>query len=192
VLSEERKAGKLVFAGLRSSLNIVGAGREPAVQLPAVEVGQSPEDKFREYLASRPRPQRYTGQQRDLVRYIFSQHSHFDAEQLIDAVKHQGFRASRATVYRTLTKLVDAGLLRRLEMGPRTFYEHDYGYPQHDHLHCELCHKIIEFQHPAVEGIVREVCRQQGFQSNRHSLIVGGVCADCNRARVIKRRLDLV
>jgi Fur family ferric uptake transcriptional regulator len=162
------------------------------VQLPAVEVAQSPEDKFREYLASRPRTQRFTGQQRDLVRYIFSQHSHFDADQLIDAVKGQGFRISRATVYRTLSKLVDAGLLRPLEMGTRTFYEHDYGYPQHEHLHCERCNKIIEFQHPAVEAVVREVSRQHGFQSSRHSFIIRGICADCNRARVIKRRLDLV
>jgi Fur family ferric uptake transcriptional regulator len=162
------------------------------VQLPAVQVSQSPEDKFREYLTSRPRPQRFTGQQRDLVRYVFSKHSHFDAEQLIDEVKGQGFRISRATVYRTLGKLVDAGLLRRLEMGARTFYEHDYGYPQHDHLHCQQCNKIIEFQHPAVESVLREVCRQQGFQSAGHSFVVRGVCADCNRARVIKRRLDLV
>ena len=162
------------------------------MSLPAVAVSQSPEDKFREYLASRPRPQRFTGQQRDLVRYVFSKHSHFDAEQLREEVKGQGFRISRATVYRTLGKLVDAGLLRRLEMGARTFYEHDYGYPQHEHLHCQQCNKIIEFQHPAVETVLREVCRQQGFQSAGHTFIVRGVCADCNRARVIKRRLDLV
>src|SRR5207249_7744428 len=95
------------------------------VQLPAVAVSQSPESKFREYLASRPKPQRFTGQQRDLVQFVFSQHNHFDAEQLIDDMKRAGFRVSRATVYRTLTKLVDAGLLRRLELGPRMFYEHD-------------------------------------------------------------------
>ena len=70
-----------------------------------------------------------------MVRYIFSQHNHFDADQLIDDMKQKGFRVSRATVYRTLDKLVDAGLLRRLEIGPRMYYEHDYGYPQHEHLH---------------------------------------------------------
>src|SRR6516225_6096353 len=110
----------------------------------AVAVSQSPEDKFREYLASRSRPQRYTEQQRDMVRYIFAQHNHFDAEQLIDDMKQAGFRVSRATVYRTLNKLVDAGLLRRLEMGPRMFYEHDYGYPPHEHLVCQQCGKKIE------------------------------------------------
>ena len=159
---------------------------------PAVEVAHSPESKFREYLASRPRPQRYTEQQRDMVRFIFSQHHHFDADQLTDDLKRTGLGVSRATVYRTLAKLVDAGLLRRLEVGARTFYEHDYGYPQHEHLYCQQCRKMIEFQNPAIEAVVREVSRQYNFQSNGHTFIIQGLCSDCNRARVTKRRLDLV
>jgi len=162
------------------------------VQLPAIVVSQSPEDKFREYLASRPRPQRYTDQQRDMVRYVFSRHNHFDAEQLLDDVKRAGLGVSRATVYRTLAKLVDAGLLRRLEVGSRTVYEHDYGYPQHEHLHCEQCGKMIEFQSPAIEALVREVSRQHLFNATGHTFIVRGTCAECNRARVMKRRLDLI
>jgi Fur family transcriptional regulator, ferric uptake regulator len=162
------------------------------VQLPAVEVSHSPESKFREYLASRPRPQRYTDQQRDMVRYIFAQHNHFDAEQLIDDMKRAGFQVSRATVYRTLAKLVDAGLLRRLELGPRMFYEHDYGYPQHEHMYCQKCGKVIEFQNPAIEIMIREVCQRHNFQTGDHTFIIRGVCSECNRARVTKRRLDLV
>jgi Fur family ferric uptake transcriptional regulator len=155
-------------------------------------VSQSPEAKFREYLASRPRPQRFTDQQRDLVNYIFSRHNHFDADQLADDVKAAGLRVSRATVYRTLAKLVDAGLLRRLELGPRMVYEHDYGYPQHEHLRCGKCGKMIEFQSPAIEAALREVCRQYHFQATGHTFIVRGTCAECNRARVTKHRLDLV
>jgi Fur family transcriptional regulator, ferric uptake regulator len=162
------------------------------VQLPAVQVAHSPESKFREYLSSRPRPQRYTEQQRDMVRYIFARHNHFDADQLIDDMKRDGFAVSRATVYRTLNKLVDAGLLRRLELGPRMFYEHDYGYPQHEHLYCEKCGKVIEFQNPVIDATIRDVSQQYNFQSNGHTFIVRGICADCNRARVTKRRLDLV
>lgn len=160
--------------------------------LQTVEVSQSPEEKFREYLASRPRPQRFTGQQRDMVRYIFSKHNHFDAEQLIDEMKREGFTVSRATIYRTLNKLVDAGLLRRLDIGARTHFEHDYGYPQHDHLYCQSCKKMIEFQHPNMETLLREVCQPDGFQYQGHSFVVRGICAECNRARMTKRRLDLV
>jgi Fur family ferric uptake transcriptional regulator len=164
----------------------------PTVTLPAVPVGQSPEDKFREYLASRARPQRYTEQQRDLVRHVFAQHNHFDADNLIDELKTAGLRVSRATVYRTLKKLVAAGLLRELQLGQRTYFEHDYGYPQHEHLVCERCNRIIEFQSPALDALLREVCATNQFQSRGHTLIVRGTCADCNRARVAKRRLDLI
>ena len=162
------------------------------MQLAAVEVAHSPESKFREYLASRPRPQRYTGQQRNMVHYIFARHNHFDADHLIDDMKRDGFAVSRATVYRTLGKLVDAGLLRRLEVGPRMFYEHDYGYPQHEHLYCEKCGKMIEFQNSSIEASIRDVCQRHNFQTNGHTFIIRGTCAECNRARVTKRRLDLV
>jgi Fur family ferric uptake transcriptional regulator len=168
------------------------AGWRSPVSLPAVEVSQSPENKFREYLSSRPRPQRYTDQQRDMVRYIFSQHNHFDADRLIDDMKQAGFQVSRATVYRTLNKLVDAGMLRRLEVGPRMFYEHDYGYPQHEHLYCQSCGKIIEFQNAAINQLIADVCHQHHFQTTGHSFVIRGMCAECNRARITKRRLDLI
>jgi Fur family ferric uptake transcriptional regulator len=162
------------------------------VQLPAVEVSQSPESKFREYLASRPKTQRYTDQQRDMVRFIFAQHNHFDADLLIDDMKRAGFHVSRATVYRTLNKLVDAGLLRRLELGPTTFFEHDYGYPSHEHVYCEQCGKVIEFQSPAVEAAIRDICLEHNFHASSHSFVIRGTCSECNRARSSKRRLDLV
>jgi Fur family transcriptional regulator, ferric uptake regulator len=162
------------------------------VELPAVEVSQSPEDKFREYLASRPRTQRYTGQQREMVRFVFSRHSHFDADTLFKEMDNAGLGVSRATVYRTLSKLVDAGLLRQIDMGSRIVYEHDYGYPQHDHLHCQKCNKYIEFQHPSVAAVIQEVCGKENFRSEGHTFVVRGICGDCNRARVVKRRLDLV
>jgi Fur family ferric uptake transcriptional regulator len=160
--------------------------------LPNVEVSQSPEEKFREYLASRPRTQRYTGQQRDMVQYIFRKHNHFDADTLIDEMKQAGLAVSRATVYRTLNKLVDAGLLRQLEFGPRMYYEHDYGYPAHDHMYCTNCHRVYEFQHPAMPTVMDEVCRKDNFQAHAHTFIIRGICAECNRAKTMKRRLDLV
>lgn len=161
------------------------------MSLPAVAVSQTPENKFREYLASRPKPQRFTEQQRELVEYVFARHSHFDAEQLIENLKAAGKSVSRATVYRTLSKLVDAGLLRRIEVGTRTVFDHDYGYPFHDHLVCEVCNQIIEFQSEALDTALREVVSQQQFRASGRSLVIRGVCAECNAARAAKRRLVL-
>src|SRR5262245_58484358 len=123
-----------------------------------------------------------------MVRFIFSKHNHFDADTLFEDLKREGFQVSRATVYRTLSKLVDAGLLRQIDVGPRMYYEHDYGYPQHEHLYCRQCHTMIEFQEPAIADIIADICRQHGFQTSGHTFVIRGLCAACNRARVTKRR----
>ena len=110
----------------------------------------------------------------------------------LDEMKQAGFAVSRATIYRTLNKLVDAGLLRRLEFGPRMFYEHDYGYPAHDHMFCTNCHRVFEFQHPSMPIVLRDVCQKDNFRADAHTFIIRGICAECNRAKTMKRRLDLV
>lgn len=165
---------------------IIGDG---SVSLPSVTVSQTPESKFREYLATRPEPKRFTDQQRELVEYIFARHSHFDAEQLIENLKAAGRRISRATVYRTLAKLVDAGLLRRIEYGSRTIYDHDYGYPDHDHLVCDQCGVMIEFHSEPLDELLRTIAAEHSFQSAARSLVIRGVCEACNRARAARRRL---
>jgi Fur family ferric uptake transcriptional regulator len=160
--------------------------------LPPVKVGQSPEEKFREFLASRPTPQRYTTAQRDLIGYIFKQHQHFDAEELCAAATREGLQASRATIYRTLTKLVEAGLLRRVPLGERVVYDHDYGYPQHAHLHCTKCNKMIEVTSNELENLVPVLSNKQQFHVSSYNLVVRGLCHECNKARTMKRRLDLI
>lgn len=157
--------------------------------LPAVKVSQSPEDKFREFLASRPKPQRFTEQQRELVQHVFEEHSHFDAEQLIENLKAAKRRVSRATVYRTLAKLVEAGLLRRIELGSRTVYDHDYGYPAHDHLVCEDCNSMTEFQSEELEALLERVAGAYQFRATGHTLVVSGLCAACAANRAPKRRM---
>ena len=159
------------------------------MSLEAVEVSQTPEERFREYLASREKPQRFTDQQRELVGHIFARHKHFDTDELLDDLKNAGRNVSRATVYRTLTKLVDAGLLRKIEIGTRTVYDHDYGYPAHDHLVCDQCGKMIEFQHPALEELLETIAREHQFRVDGHSLVLSGTCAPCNAARAARKRL---
>lgn len=159
------------------------------MELPAVEVSQTPEERFREYLLSRPKPQRYTEQQRELVRHIFAKHKHFDPEELLEDLKAASRSVSRATMYRTLSKLVEAGLLRRIEIGSRTVYDHDYGYPEHEHMVCSRCGKMIEFQHEAIGAAVQEVAARHGFRTSSFDVIVRGTCGDCNTAAAARRRL---
>lgn len=161
--------------------------------LGSVEVSATPKEKFREFLATKK--MRLTPEREIIIEEVFSDHEHFDAEEMVNRLSRRkdSKRVSRSTVYRTLSQLEEAGLLRRVARNnDREIYEHDYGYPQHEHLVCERCGKMIEFQSGTLEAALREVCGQHQFQMNGHTLVVRGTCADCNRARTAKRRLDLI
>jgi Fur family ferric uptake transcriptional regulator len=161
--------------------------------LGTVEVALTPRERFEEYLQARGK--RITQQRRILVEQIASRHEHFDADQLLLDLsrKSAGRKVSRPTVYRTLSEMVDAGLLRKMDLGGRAVYEHDYGYPQHDHLHCTECGKLVEFSSNELLQLREAVAREHNFRVTGHRLIISGVCAQCRAAaRQRVRRLDLV
>lgn len=163
------------------------------ISLGTVSVSLSPLARFEEFLQSRG--MRNTEQRRILVEHVFNHHDHFDADQLIEQLPRRGETGyvSRPTVYRTLNEFVDAGLLRKFELDGRAVYEHDYGYPQHDHLYCKECQKLIEFQSDELLALRDAVARDHSFRVTSHRLIITGVCDDCSRAhRRTKRKLDLI
>ncbi len=161
--------------------------------LGTVQVSSSPQERFAEFLQSKGK--RITQQRRILVDHVFERHDHFDAEELIInlATQPDGAKVSRPTVYRTLNELVDAGLLRRMTLGGRAVYEHDYGYPQHDHLHCTVCDQLIEFQSRDLQDIRAAVAQEHSFRVTGHRLIISGICADCSKRRHRRQSpLDLI
>lgn len=161
--------------------------------LPPVDVAHTPQQRFRDYLQSRG--MRNTQQRRKILECVYQQHDHFDADQLLARLPAKGESnyVSRPTVYRTLGEFVDAGLLRKFVLEGRSVYEHDYGYPQHDHLYCIECEQLIEFQSDALLKIRNEVAEAQNFQVRTHRLIITGVCKECRKSRRrVRRRVDLI
>ena len=73
----------------------------------------SPVEKFRAYLDTKGL--RLTRERELIVTEIFSSSKQFDAEQLVERMSDQGVgrRVSRATVYRTIGWLEEAGMLRK-------------------------------------------------------------------------------
>lgn len=75
---------------------------------------QTPHERFREYLLTQGR--RLTRERDITVVEVFASPEHFDSEQLVArlAQRSEGIRVSCSTVYRTLTELEKAGLLRKV------------------------------------------------------------------------------
>jgi len=167
----------------------------PEFSLGSVEVSLSPSERFAEFLQSRGR--RLTQQKQSLLETIYRRHEHFDADDLMDELRQaakvsKSKNPSRPTVYRMLNELVEAGLLRKMNLKGRAVYEHDYGYPQHDHLHCEKCDKLIEFRSDALKELRQAVADKHQFRVTGHRLIITGVCDECAKVRRRKRPLDLI
>lgn len=160
--------------------------------LGTVDVAMTPRERFAEFLQTRGK--RITRQRQMIVEHVSSHHEHFDAEQLLDGLRKApgGVRASRPTVYRTLTEMVEAGLLKKMVLGGRAVYEHDYGYPQHDHLHCTSCQRLIEFSSDELLRIRNAVAGRHQFRAEGHRLIISGICADCRSSRSRSRHQDRV
>ena len=129
-----------------------------------VDTAMTPRERFEEFLQARGK--RITRQRQVIVDHVSSHHEHFDAEQLLEDLRKtpDGAKASRPTVYRTLAEMVAAGLLKEMVLGGRRVYEHDYGYPQHDHLHCTSCQKLIEFTSDEVSQFCAAVAAEHRFR----------------------------
>ncbi len=149
--------------------------------LSSLDVSVSPVEKFEEYL--RTKGKRLTTERAATVEEVFSDHEHFEADQLVARMSQRNDRrrVSRSTVYRTLDWMVEAGLLRKVaRTNSRDVYEHDYGYPQHDHLICQQCGSLTEFP-DCVGEILKEVAARHGFRMSGHRLEVYGLCDACSR-----------
>jgi Fur family ferric uptake transcriptional regulator len=151
--------------------------------LGSVPVQLPPLARFAQFLQGRGK--RLTQQRRLIVDQVFSHHDHFDADELMEHLQPllAQRKLSRPTIYRTLSELVEAGMLRAMALGGRNVYEHQYGYPGHDHLYCQVCNKLIEFQSAELEKLRDAVARRHRFEVLSHRMFVTGVCADCRQRR---------
>jgi Fur family ferric uptake transcriptional regulator len=134
---------------------------------------------FREFLAGRGL--RLSAPRRAVLRAAMALEQHFGRRQLERRLAASGVH--RATIFRTLPLLVEAGIVARVrEARGRVRFEHVLGHGHHDHLLCERCGRVLEFESPAVEREQERLCRKHGFRQTSHSFVVRGLCSEC-RAR---------
>jgi len=134
--------------------------------------------RFQRFLAKRNL--KMTAARRSVLDAVFATHDHFDADQLMFILRNRGSRVSKATVYRTLSLLVESGLVREMRLTERRHvFEHVFGHSHHDHLVCSQCGRIIEFADEHIENLQKRVCDRMKFEPTHHSLKIYGLCSQC-------------
>lgn len=86
-------------------------------------------------------PIRMTDQRRALMEELKGTRSHPTAEDLYRSVRKRLPRISLGTVYRNLEKMVDCGLVRKVDIaGERMRFDADT--TPHHHVRCEICGRV--------------------------------------------------
>lgn len=143
---------------------------------------------------------RKTPQRDAVVRVAFASDDHFTSEELFERVRKTNAGASRATVYRTIALLVEAGLLHEIDLGGdlKTYDPNFNNKPSHNHLVCIDCGKVVEFSDSHLDVLNDCMTRRLGYRPVRQSIKIEacceqlrtkGVCPNLIKARVNGKRL---
>ncbi|MFC1866730.1 Fur family transcriptional regulator [Thermodesulfobacteriota bacterium] len=125
---------------------------------------------------------RNTPEREEIISEIFSDHSHFDVDELYLRLHQKGSKVSKASIYRNIPLITECRLVKEVwfEDG-HMHYEHIYGHGHHCHLRCLKCGKVIEFAEKALEVVERRISEENDFQVVDHRLDISGYCSDCRK-----------
>ena len=122
---------------------------------------------------------------RDLIVNVFlRQEGHLSADDLVELIRVEDKQISRATVYRALSWMVEAGIARKVDFGEGRFrFEHSYRHPRHFHLICKSCSRSFEFLSSDIEVLVEEVATARNFSARQSVVQIYGTCEACRTGR---------
>ena len=126
---------------------------------------------------------RRTKQRDVIIEAAFGSTDHFNADELHDRARKIDSAISRATVYRTLSLLVDCKLLHEVDLGrDQTYYDPNFlDKPEHSHLICSDCNRVVEFEDNHISVLEDCVTRRLGFTASGKSTRITAACNESAR-----------
>ncbi len=143
-------------------------------------MSNNPHNVFEEYLEKNEG--RYTKTKKFISNEIFGLSDHFEVETFIDHLRAKTKDVSRATVYRTIKQLLDAGLLQKISTKDgKVFYEQSRPKNEHAHLICNICGKIFEMHDKQLRKRIDTYCDNMDFNVEYQSIHIYGECKQCKQ-----------
>ena len=126
---------------------------------------------------------RVTHQRALIMEIIRQRKGHLDADEVYRQAREKQPRLSLSTVYRTLQKLKELGLVKEVHFD-ETHHHYEVKPPTgHHHLVCLSCGRVIEFQYPLSRYVKRNVAEAKDFEIVDTELRMAGYCAKCRQNR---------
>jgi Fur family ferric uptake transcriptional regulator len=97
----------------------------------------------------------------------------FQADELLAAMRGSGFRVSKATIYRTIKLLAEAGIIQQVLFDAETaHYQLAYGRSSSGLLVNVDTREITPIDLPELVEIRERVCRERGLAAEGHRVVV--------------------
>ncbi len=117
---------------------------------------------FRRFLKSKGL--KYTIERADVLDSIIARDGLFEAEELLLELRRRGHRVSKATTYRTIRLLQDAGIIvQALFDSKQAHYQLIYGKEPRDHMVCMKTGRLVEFHSAELSAVRDRICKQLGW-----------------------------
>ena len=126
---------------------------------------------------------RSTSQRTLILEIIRHGKGHLDADEVFRRARNKQPRISLSTVYRTIQKLKQMGLIEELHFD-ETHHHYEIKPPEeHHHFVCLRCGRVIEFQYPLSSVIKKEVPEARDFEIVDTEIHIAGYCSECRQGR---------
>jgi len=126
---------------------------------------------------------KFTAQREAILRTLYDHPEHFTPENLYLLVKkkYPQLNAGIATVYRTLNLLEENKLATSISLGVQGKKFELGNKPHHDHMICEVCGTIVEFEDPKIEALQHAIAEAHDFKLTHHLMQLYGICKACRQ-----------
>lgn len=123
--------------------------------------------------------QKYTPERAQVLDAIIGLDGIFEAEQVIDELRRRRHRVSKATVYRTIHLMQEAGIIQRvLTEGDQAQYQLAYGQRPSDTLVRLDTREVIPIDVPELEALRERICRELGLRAQGHRLQIYAIAPE--------------
>lgn len=142
---------------------------------------QSGEERFEAFRrALKEKGLKTTSQRDDIARTFFASRRHLSIDDLYREVRKVNPGVGYATVYRTMKLLKDCEFAEEQHFADgQTRYENADTEAHHDHILCDRCGRIVEFNDEELERLQEEIAERLGFVLSHHRMELYGICRDC-------------
>jgi Fur family ferric uptake transcriptional regulator len=126
--------------------------------------------------------QRATPQRVMILSILQQAENHLTADEVFQRLGPMSSALNRSTVYRTLERFRDAGIVSETDLGWGVRVFELLAMQRHHHLICRHCNGMIEMDDKAVEPMRAAIRAQYGFEPQVDHLAIWGLCAACDGA----------